>query len=195
MKTFITDDFLLKNKFAKRLYHDYAKNMPIIDYHCHLSTKEIAEDKHYRSITEMWLDEDHYKWRAIRSAGYCEEDITGHIGDPYYDKTRFDVWANVIPQTLGNPLYHWTHLELLRYFNIKELLTPDTATKIYDKTNKKISEPDFSARSLIQKFQVKFIGTTDDPIDTLEYHEIIAKDNFSCQVTPSWRPDKIIKID
>ena len=195
MKTFITDQFLLKNKTAERLFHDYAKDMPIIDYHCHLSPQEIAEDKHYRSITEMWLDGDHYKWRAIRSAGVSEKDITGHLGDPKYDKERFDTWAKVLPQTLGNPLYHWTQLELLRYFNIDELLTPATSDKIYEQTNSIITQDNFSAKNLIRKFNLKFIGTTDDPIDSLEYHKTIADSNFECKVTPSWRPDKAVKIE
>ncbi|MGL4394502.1 MAG: glucuronate isomerase [Brevinema sp.] len=195
MKTFITDDFLLQNKYAKKLYHDYAMEMPIIDYHCHLSPQEIAEDKHYRSITEMWLDGDHYKWRAIRTAGYTEKDITGYIGDPRHDKARFDIWAHVLPKTIGNPLYHWTHLELLRYFEIDELLTSETSDEIYFKANEQISRPDFSARSLINQFQVKFIGTTDDPIDSLEYHEKISRDSFECRVAPSWRPDKALKIE
>ncbi|MGL4677661.1 MAG: glucuronate isomerase [Brevinema sp.] len=191
MKTFITDDFLLKNETARYLYHDYAKDMPIIDYHCHLSPKEIADDQQYRSITEMWLDKDHYKWRAIRSAGFCEEQITGHLGDPSYDEERFKIWAEVLPQTLGNPLYHWTHLELLRYFDIDILLTPKTASEVYKQTNAIITRGDFSAQNLIKKFQLKFIGTTDDPIDSLEYHCNLQE----CQVTPSWRPDKILKIE
>ena len=195
MKTFITDQFLLKNKTAEYLYHDYAKDMPIIDYHCHLSPQEIAEDKHYRSITEMWLDGDHYKWRAIRSAGFSETEITGHLGDPNHDKERFDTWAKVLPQTLGNPLYHWTHLELLRYFNIKELLTPETSDAIYKQTNHIINQDTFSAKNLVRKFNLKFIGTTDDPIDSLEYHKAIADSNFECKVSPSWRPDKALKIE
>lgn len=195
MKTFITDNFLLKNKTAERLYHDYAKDMPIIDYHCHLSPQEIANDKRYRNITEAWLEKDHYKWRAIRTAGYKESEITGNIGNHSYDKERFDMWANVIQETIGNPLYHWTHLELLRYFNIDTLLTTKTSDYIYEKTNEIISQDDFSTKSLIKKFNVKFIGTTDDPIDTLEYHKTITDSSFECKVAPSWRPDKIINID
>ena len=195
MKTFITDQFLLKNKTAERLFHDYAKDMPIIDYHCHLSPQEIAEDKHYRSITDMWLGVDHYKWRAIRSAGISEQDITGHLDDPSYDKKRFDIWAKVLPQALGNPLYHWTHLELLRYFNIDELLTPATSDKIYEQANNIVTQDNFSAKNLVRKFNLKFIGTTDDPIDSLEYHKAIADSNFECKVTPSWRPDKALKIE
>lgn len=195
MKTFITDNFLLKNKTAERLYHEYAKNMPIIDYHCHLSPQEIAEDKHYRSITEIWLDGDHYKWRAIRSAGFAEEEITGHLGDPAYDKQRFDVWSRVLPQTIGNPLYHWTHLELLRCFDVDQILNSTTADDIYDKTNNVINKANFSTKNLINKFNLKFIGTTDDPIDSLEHHKTIASSNFECQVKPSWRPDKVVKIE
>ncbi len=195
MKTFITDNFLLRNKTAERLYHEYAKNMPIIDYHCHLSPQEIAEDKQYRSITEMWLDGDHYKWRAIRSAGFTEEQVTGHLGDPKYDKERFDMWAEVMPQALGNPLYHWTQLELLRYFDMDELLTPESSDRIYKQTNEIISKSDFSAQNLIKKFNVKFIGTTDDPVDSLEYHKQIAESDLECVVAPSWRPDKIMKME
>ncbi|MGL4561313.1 MAG: glucuronate isomerase [Brevinema sp.] len=195
MKTFITDKFLLQNKTAEKLFYDYAKDMPIIDYHCHLSPQEISEDKKYRSITEMWLDGDHYKWRAIRSAGFKEEQITGHLNDPVFDEERFNIWAEVLPQTLGNPLYHWAHLELLRYFNIDTLLNPKTASEIYQETNKQILSPDFSARKLIEKFQLKFIGTTDDPIDSLEYHQKISNSDLSCKVAPSWRPDKILKIE
>lgn len=195
MKTFITENFLLKNKTAEYLYHDYAKDMPIIDYHCHLSPQEIAEDKHYRSITEMWLDGDHYKWRAIRSAGFREDQITGNLGDPKYDFERFNIWAEVLPQTIGNPLYHWTNLELLRYFDIDELLTPKTSKVIYEKTNQIIHQDFFSSKYLINKFNLKFIGTTDDPADSLEYHQQICQSEFECKVSPSWRPDKIIKIE
>ncbi len=193
MKTFITDNFLLHNETAIHLYHDFAKDMPIIDYHCHLPPKEIADDQHYRSITEMWLDGDHYKWRAIRSAGYSEEQITGHLGDPKFDKERFNIWADVLPKTLGNPLYHWTNLELLRYFGIDDMLTPASADAIYKQTNEQIAGKDFSAKNLIKKFDVRFIGTTDDPVDNLEHHKKLQ--GFECKVAPSWRPDKIIKID
>ncbi|MGL4367669.1 MAG: glucuronate isomerase [Brevinemataceae bacterium] len=195
MKTFITDNFLLNNKYAEQLYHNFAQHMPIIDYHCHLSPKEIAQDKKYRSITELWLDGDHYKWRAIRSAGFEEKEVTGYIGNPEYDYHRFETWAKVLPKTLGNPLYHWTHLELLRYFNIDLLLTPETAKEIYHQSNNVISQDNFSARALIKKFNLKFIGTTDDPIDSLEYHQTIKESGFECEVAPSWRPDKIVKID
>ncbi len=195
MKTFITENFLLQNKTAQTLYHDYAKDMPIIDYHCHLSPKEIAENKRYRSITEMWLDGDHYKWRAIRSAGIREENITSHIGDASYDKQRFMDWASVIPKLIGNPLYHWTHLELLRYFDIDELFDESSADNTYKKTNDIISKSEFNTQYLIKKFKLDFIGTTDDPIDSLEYHKSIKNQNISCIITPSWRPDKAVKID
>jgi len=195
MKTFITDNFLLQNNIAERLYHEYAKNMPIIDYHCHLPTDEIAQNRNYRSITEIWLDKDHYKWRAIRSAGYSEKEITGNIDNIQFDKSRFMTWATVVPQLLGNPLYHWTHLELLRYFNIDDLLIPETAEKIYYKANKIIIENDFTAPYLIEKFNLKFIGTTDDPIDSLSFHEIIKTSPLKCKISPSWRPDKIMKIE
>ncbi|MGL5254803.1 MAG: glucuronate isomerase [Brevinema sp.] len=195
MKTYITDNFLLKNKTAELLYHDYAKMMPIIDYHCHLSPQEIAEDKHFRSITDLWLDYDHYKWRAMRTAGISEAVITGGRFDATQDRARFKAWAEVLPQALGNPLYHWTHLEMLRYFDIDELLTPENADVLYDRMNEKIAAPNFSTHEIIKKFKVKFIGTTDDPADSLEYHKIMQAHTDMCQVSPSWRPDKALKIE
>lgn len=195
MKTFITDNFLLHSDTAGTLYHDFAEDMPIVDYHSHLSPLEIAQDRHYRSITELWLEGDHYKWRAMRTAGINENLITGYRGKPEFDKEVFHAWASVVPQTLGNPLYHWTHLELLRYFGVGELLSSHSADKIYDQTNTMIADNSFSTQNLIKKFQVKFIGTTDDPIDSLEYHKQLRDMNFECQVKPSWRPDKIIKIE
>lgn len=195
MKTFITDNFLLYSDTAGILYHDFAKQMPIVDYHSHLSPSEIAQNQHYRSITELWLEGDHYKWRAMRTAGINEHLITGYRGKPEFDKEVFHAWASVVPQTLGNPLYHWTHLELLRYFGVDELLSSHSADKIYDQTNIVIADNNFSAQNLIKKFRVEFIGTTDDPIDSLEYHQQLHDMNFECRVKPSWRPDKIIKIE
>jgi glucuronate isomerase len=192
MKPFMDENFLLHNKTAVTLYHDYAKDMPIFDYHCHLSPKEIAEDKSYKNITELWLGGDHYKWRAIRSNGIDEKYITGDADD----KEKFLKWAETIQQCIGNPLYHWTHLELKRYFGIDKLLSPETAEEIWTKCNQALQKKEFSARGLIERSNVKVICTTDDPIDTLEHHMFIAKDqSFAVKVLPAFRPDKSFNID
>ena len=191
MKKFMDDNFLLSTDTAITLYHDFAKEMPICDYHCHLNPKEIAEDKRYKNITEIWLGGDHYKWRTMRSFGIEEKYITGDATD--YEK--FEAFAKVMPYLIGNPMYHWSHLELQRYFGIEETLSPKTCKSIWDRCNEIINGEDFSARSMIKNSNVKYIGTTDDPIDNLEYHIAIAKDeNFDCQVRPSFRPDRAIKI-
>ena len=166
MTKFMDENFLLKTPAAQRLYKEYAAKMPIYDYHCHLSPKEIAEDKKYKNITEIWLYGDHYKWRFMRSMGVDERYCTGDASD--YEK--FLAYAKCVSRAIGNPLYHWTHLELQRYFNVYEPLNEKTAPEIWEKVNKIIAEGDFSARSLIKKSNVALIGTTDDPIDTLEYH-------------------------
>ncbi|NDL68881.1 glucuronate isomerase, partial [Anaerotalea alkaliphila] len=192
MKAFMDDNFLLGNDIAVRLYHDHAKKMPIYDYHCHLSAKEIAEDKKYRNITELWLGGDHYKWRALRSNGVDEALITGDAGD----KEKFLAWAETIPYTLGNPLYHWTHLELQRYFGIRKTLSPATADEIWNTCNEKLKEEAFSAKSLIRRSDVKVICTTDDPVDDLRHHAVIAQDrDFGTKVLPTFRPDKSFNID
>ncbi|AGK99399.1 glucuronate isomerase [Clostridium pasteurianum] len=192
MKKFMDENFLLSNKVAVRLYNDYAKNMPIYDYHCHLSTKEIYENKRYRNITESWLYGDHYKWRAMRSNGIDEKYITGDAGD--YEK--FLAWSKTVPMTLGNPLYHWTHLELQRYFDIYEVLNENTAEKIWEKANILIQGEGFSARDLIVKSNVKVICTTDDPTDTLEYHQKLKEDkDFNVKVLPAFRPDNSLEIN
>ncbi len=192
MKAFMDEDFLLDTPTAVELYHNYAEKMPIFDYHCHLNPKEIAEDKRYRNITELWLGDDHYKWRAIRSNGIDEKYITGE-GD---DKDKFFKWAETIPNCLGNPLFHWTHLELRRYFGIIELLSPDTAESIWERCNEMLKRDEFTAKNLIKRSNVKVICTTDDPLDSLEYHKIIADDkNFDVKVLPAFRPDKGINID
>lgn len=192
MKKFMDDNFLLNNKTAERLYHDYAKDMPIIDYHCHLSPREIAENKPYGSITEVWLGGDHYKWRAMRANGVDERYITGDADD----KSKFMKWAETMPSCIGNPLYHWTHLELRRYFGIDELLSPETAEDIWNKCNEKLRDSDFTPRSLIARSGVKALCTTDDPVDTLEYHEAIAADKtFDVKVLPAFRPDNGINIE
>lgn len=192
MKAFMDENFLLSNETAVKLYHDYAKDMPIFDYHCHLNTKEIAENKKYGNLTEIWLGGDHYKWRGMRSNGVEEKYVTGDGSD----KEKFLKYAATIPQCLGNPLYHWTHLELKRYFGIEELLSPETAEMIWEKCNAKLQGDDFSARELIKRSNVKALCTTDDPVDTLEYHIALANDkSFGVTVLPTFRPDKSFNIE
>lgn len=190
--SFINDDFLLKNGTAKRLYHSYAENQPIIDYHCHISPREIAEDKRFSDISEIWLGGDHYKWRLIRMLGVPESEITGSC-DP---RVKFRHFAEALPLAIGNPMYHWTHLELKRYFGCDLILKPSTADEIFDLCNEVLSRPEMSAKGIIGRSNVKMIGTTDDPIDSLEWHEKIAADgNFGTLVLPSFRPDKAVNID
>lgn len=193
MKKFMDDNFLLSNHTAIALYNDYAKDMPIIDYHCHLSPKEIYENKRFKNITEAWLYGDHYKWRAMRSNGIDEKYITGDASD--YDK--FLCWAKTIPMTIGNPLYHWTHLELKRFFGVNELLNEKTAPAIWEKVNTLLNGEGFTARDLIEKSNVKAVCTTDDPVDNLEYHEKIKKEctDFHVKVLPAFRPDKGVNIE
>lgn len=192
MKPFMDENFILNNETAQTLYHHYAKEMPIYDYHCHLNPKEIAENKRYRNITEIWLGGDHYKWRAMRSNGVPEKYITGDAPD----KEKFLKWAETMPQCIGNPLYHWTHLELKRYFGIDKLLSPETAEEIWEACNAKLQQDEFTARSLILRSNVKVICTTDDPADTLEYHQAIANDpSFTVKVLPAFRPDKSFNIE
>ncbi|GMA98729.1 glucuronate isomerase [Pelosinus sp. IPA-1] len=192
MKPFMDEDFLLTNKTAEKLYHDYAKDMPIFDYHCHLNPKEIKDNKRYRNITEIWLGGDHYKWRAMRSNGVDEKYITGAAPD----KEKFIKWAETMPKCIGNPLYHWTHLELKRFFGINELLSPKTAEVIWEKCNEMLAKDEFTARELIKRSNVKVICTTDDPADSLEDHIALAKDKtFDVKVLPAFRPDKSFNID
>ena len=192
MKPFLDENFLLNNKTAERLYHEYAKDMPIFDYHCHLSPKEIAQNKKYRNITELWLGGDHYKWRAMRSNGVDERFITGDADD----KEKFFKWAETMKYCLGNPLYHWAHLELKRYFGIEKILSAETAAEIWEECNKKLDSKDFSVKNLIKRSNVSILCTTDDPVDNLQYHATIAKDEtFGVRVLPAFRPDKGINID
>jgi glucuronate isomerase len=191
MKKFIGENFLLESKTARELYHDYAKDMPIIDYHCHLPPDQIAQDINFQNLTQAWLYGDHYKWRAMRTNGVKEEYCTGNQGD--YEK--FEQWAATVPYTLRNPLYHWTHLELQRYFDIDEVLNPDSAKKIYNKATEKLQEKEFSIRNLLRNMQVKVVCTTDDPIDTLEYHQQIQNDGFEIKILPAYRPDKAMNVD
>ena len=191
MEPFIHEDFLLDNDYARELYHNYAKNMPIIDYHNHLSPQMIAEDYQFNSITELWLGGDHYKWRALRANGVPEEYITGNAPD----REKFRMWARTVPCTMRNPLYHWTQLELKRYFGIDDLLCEGNADEIYDKCNEMLSRPEFSVRNLLLKMNVETLCTTDDPIDSLEYHRQIAESGFAIKVLPTWRPDKLLNTD
>ncbi len=190
MKKFMTEDFLLDSEVAKTLYHYYAAKMPIIDYHCHVNPKEIAEDKKYKNITEIWLGADHYKWRAMRSCGLPERVITGDASD--YEK--FEAFATALPSLIGNPLYHWSHLELKRYFDYDGVLSPETCEEVWNLANEKLQ--DMSVRSIIKASNVKLLCTTDDPIDSLEYHrEIKADDTFDVEVLPAFRPDKVMNLD
>ena len=190
MKSFIHDDFLLQSEVAKKLYHQYAKKMPIIDYHCHLDPKEIFEDKKFNSLFDVWLSGDHYKWRLMRANGITEDYITGN--KPDFEK--FMKWAEVVPHLVGNPLYHWTHFELKRFFNVDKLLSPKTAEAIYEEVNQKLKT--LTARKLIEMSNVDVICTTDDPTDTLEWHEKLENDpSFKTKVLPAFRPDKAINIE
>jgi glucuronate isomerase len=190
MKTFINNNFVLGNKTAERLYHQYSANQPIIDFHCHLSPQMIAEDKQFNDLSEIWLEGDHYKWRAMRTNGIAEKFCTGKASG----KEKFSKWAETVPATIGNPLYHWTHLELARYFNIFDLLSPSTADKIYSQATEMIRTKDFSTRSLIRKMNVETICTTDDPTDSLEFHKQLKK-SFEIPVFPTFRPDNAIKTE
>lgn len=192
MKNFMDENFLLKNETAVRLYHGYAKDMPIIDYHCHLSPKEIYENKTFKNITDIWLSGDHYKWRLMRANGVDEEHITGNASD--YDK--FLAWAETVPMTIGNPLYNWTHLELQRFFGIHELLNMESAPVIWEKVNDLLNSKGFGARDFIKKSNVQVVCTTDDPVDSLEYHQLLKEDtDFDVKVLPSFRPDKGLEIN
>ncbi|MFJ5715840.1 glucuronate isomerase [Neobacillus sp. NPDC093127] len=192
MEKFMSENFLLKNETAITLFHDYAKEMPIIDYHCHLSPKEIYENKRFKNITEAWLYGDHYKWRALRANGISEEYITGKASD--YDK--FIAWAKTVPMTIGNPLYNWTHLELQRFFGIHDILNEKSAPEIWEKANALLNREGFGARDFIEKSNVQVVCTTDDPIDSLEYHLLLKESNdFNVQVVPGFRPDKGLEIN
>jgi glucuronate isomerase len=192
MKTFMDQDFILNTETAKNLYHGYAKNMPIIDYHCHLNPKDIAENISYDNITQVWLYGDHYKWRAMRSFGISEDYITGDRSD----KEKFMAFAKMIPYAIGNPLYHWCHLELQRYFDIHEIICEENSEIIWKKANEQLQNGTFSARYLIEKSKVKLICTTDDPIDDLIYHQQIADDkSFDTKVLPTFRPDKSVNLE
>ena len=189
--TFINDDFMLTNDYARELYHQSAENQPIIDYHCHLVPKMIADNYQFADLTEVWLGGDHYKWRAMRGNGVPEEFITGKA-DGY---AKFEKWAETVPYTMRNPLYHWTHLELSRVFGVDKILKPETAREIYDECSAKLQTPEFRGQELMKKFKVEVVCTTDDPADSLEFHQQIKDNPFGVKVLPTWRPDKAMVVE
>lgn len=190
MTSFIAEDFLLQTDFARTLYHDYARNLPIIDYHCHLSPKDIQEDRRFENITRIWLEGDHYKWRAMRTLGISENYITGNASD----QEKFEKWAYTVPYTLRNPLFHWTHLELKRYFGVDRMLKPESAREIYDHTTALLQQDTYRTRGLLAKMKVETVCTTDDPADTLEYHQLLANEKYHVPVLPAFRPDKAYTV-
>jgi glucuronate isomerase len=191
MKKFLDENFLLNTKTAQHLYHEFASQMPIIDYHCHLPPDQIAEDKQFENLTQIWLYGDHYKWRAMRTNGVHESYCTGN--KPDFEK--FQKWAETVPYTLRNPLYHWTHLELQRYFDVNEILNADSAERIYNECSAKLQTPEYSVRNILRKMNVKVVCTTDDPIDSLEHHQRIKDDDFDIRILPAYRPDKAMNVD
>jgi glucuronate isomerase len=191
MNNFLTEDFLLSNDFARTLYHQYAKDLPIIDYHCHLSPQDIAGNRSFQNITQAWLEGDHYKWRAMRTLGIQEKFITGDGSDA----EKFEQWAYAVPYTLRNPLYHWTHLELKRYFGVDELLSPASAASIYKTCSDLLNTDAYKTRGLLTRMNVKVVCTTDDPTDTLADHQKIKQDNPGFTVLPTFRPDKSFAVE
>lgn len=189
---FMNEDFLLETPVARKLYHDFAEHQPIIDYHCHISPKEVYEDRKFDNITQVWLGGDHYKWRMIRTNGVPEEEVTGSASD----RVKFQRFAEALPLAIGNPMYHWTHLELKRYFGVDTPLTGDTAEEIWNVCNEKLQTPALSVRNIVKNSNVKMIGTTDDPADDLAFHKLIAEDaSFDTKVLPSFRPDAVVNIE
>ena len=188
---FMTEDFMLHNDFGKKLYHNYASKMPIFDFHCHLEAKEIYENKNIPSITEAWLGGDHYKWRVMRACGIEEKYITGDADD--YEK--FEKYASIMPDLIGNPIYHWTHLELKNFFGIDYCLNKETAREIYEKCNDLLAKEEYKPRGLIQMSNVEAVCTTNDPIDDLKYHELLEKEDFKVKVIPAFRPDRALYIE
>lgn len=189
-RPFIHEDFLLGSKAAVRLYHGYAEAEPILDYHCHLPPRDVAENRRFKDLFEFCLEGDHYKWRAMRSNGVAERFCTGDASP--FDK--FMAWAKTVPYTLRNPLYHWTHLELKRYFGIDELLNEDTAQSIWDRANEQLASPELSAHGILNKFKVKVVGTTDDPVDDLAHHQAVAESGLDTRMVPTFRPDKALNV-
>ena len=192
MKTFMDKDFLLQTETAQKLYNDYAAATPILDYHCHINPQEIYEDRQFENITQVWLGGDHYKWRFMRSCGVDERFITGNASD----KEKFLKWAEVLGKAIGNPLFHWSHLELQKYFGYHGVLNKNTAEEVWELCNKRLSQPDMTVRNIIKQSNVTLICTTDDPVDSLEWHKKIAEDaSFDVKVLPAWRPDKAMNIE
>lgn len=191
MSSLITENFLLKSSYAEELYHSYAKDLPIIDYHNHLPIDEIASNKQFKNITKIWLDGDHYKWRAMRNLGIKEKYITGKASD----KEKFKKWSYTVPYTLRNPLYHWSHLELKRYFNIDAYINEDSADSIYEQCNELLQNPEYRTKALLSSMNVEVLCTTDDPLDDLKHHKAIAKSNFNILTLPTFRPDNILNIE
>lgn len=188
---FLTENFLLQNKSARILYHEYAEKMPIYDYHCHLPAEQIAEDHQFRNLTQTWLYGDHYKWRAMRTNGINEKYCTGQATD--YEK--FQKWARTVPYLLRNPLYHWTHMELKTYFGINKILNPDTAKEIYEATSQMLQTPQFSVRNLLRKMNIKLVCTTEGPLDSLQAHRKVHNENFDIKVYSAFRPDKALAVE
>ena len=187
---FIHEDFLLQTRTARRLYHQFAETEPILDYHCHLSPKDIAENRQFKNLFEIWLEGDHYKWRAMRSNGVAERFCTGDA-DPF---AKFQAWAATVPHTLRNPLYHWTHLELLRYFGIDRLLDEASAISIWKEANRQLATPELTTQGILKKFNVKTVCTTDDPVDDLSHHKAILAGDLETRVFPAFRPDKALGV-
>ena len=192
MNHFMDENFLLRNETARELYHEHAAKLPIIDYHCHLNPQMVAEDHQFQNLTEVWLGGDHYKWRAMRTNGIAEQYCTGKDTSAW---EKFEKWAETVPYTLRNPLYHWTHLELKTAFGINQTLNPTTARKIYDECNEKLALPEYSARGLMRRYRVEVVCTTDDPIDSLEYHIQTRESGFEIKMLPTWRPDKAMALE
>ena len=191
MKKFLDENFLLSSKTSQQLYHEFGKKMPIIDYHCHLPPDQIANDINFENLTQAWLYGDHYKWRAMRTNGVDENYITGNKSD----WEKFQKWAETVPYTLRNPLFHWTHLELQRYFDVHDLLNGDSAKKIYEECSSKLQTPGYSIRNLLRKMNVKVVCTTDDPTDSLEHYQKLKNEGFELKILPAYRPDKAINVD
>ncbi len=192
MKKFLDKNFLLETATAEQLYHEHAAKMPIIDYHCHLNPEFIAKDRKFDNLGQIWLEGDHYKWRAMRTNGVDERFCTGKDTT---DWEKFEKWAETVPYTMRNPLYHWTHLELKTAFGVEKILNPTTAKEIFDECTAKLRTPEYSARGLMKKYNVKTVCTTDDPVDSLEHHIALKKEGFEVQVLPTWRPDKAMAVE
>jgi glucuronate isomerase len=191
LKAFMDENFVLQTETAQYLYHEHAKNLPIIDYHCHLNPEFIAKDRKFDNLGQIWLEGDHYKWRAMRTNGIDERFCTGDASD----WEKFEKWAETVPYTMRNPLYHWTHLELKTAFGVTKLLRPETAQEIYDHCTAQLRTPEYSARGLMKRYNVEAVCTTDDPVDSLEHHIALKKENFSTKVLPTWRPDKAMAVN